>query len=314
MVRASWAETVKRLSGITGVSQVWGRQPEWYIWISERPGPFALVLEHSTGGKTGTHDFHQGLFAVKCFPYPQHVVFESFSAAEQQFLKSTRFDRTHTPVYEARPEIPTSFFNIASLMVTSYPQNRITVFTLESLDTIRLVNNRNNGSAPAADMAHTDASLLRSVPGWEIGYPLFDSLISLYAFSFRLAPQWFRLSQLSGFEHALMADETITMRPCLKSRVFSASLVFTENPTDEPDQWLPVLDEGEEILCESRLDNGSRHSGDIPNPLINPLWWHLAEAEIGSDLSSLCGCCDHGRQTCSCDKPGFATMAGPFKT
>lgn len=313
MVRSSWAETVKKLSGITGVSQVWGRQPEWYIWISGKPGPFALVLEHCAGGKTGSHDYHQGLFTVKCFPYPQHVVFKSFSEAEQQFLQSSRFDRTNTPVYEARPEIPPSFFNIASLMVTSYPQNGITVFTIESLDTIRLVKTCNTGSASVTDMTHTDTCLLRNVPGWEIGYPLFDSLISLYAFSFRQAPQWFRLSRLPGFEHALMADETIIMKACSTNRVFSASLVFAEDPTDKANQWLPMLEEGEEIQFESRLVHCTRFSGDIPNPHINPLWWHLAEADIGSELSSLCGCCDHGHQTCSCDKPGIAAMAGRFK-
>jgi hypothetical protein len=283
------------------VSQVWGRQPEWYIWISEKPGPYALVLEHSTGGKTGIHDFHQGMFAVKCFPYPQHSVFERFSEAERQCLKSARFDQTNTPVYEARPDIPPSFFNIASLMITSYPQNGTAVFTIESLDTIRMANTCDAGSAPGTDMAHTQARLLRSVPGWEMGYALFDSLISLYAFSIRMAPQWFRLSRLPGFEHALMADETITVRPCSKSRVFSANLIFAEVPTVNPNQWLPVLDEGEEILFESRLDSSTRHSGDIPNPLINPLWWHLAEADIGSEMSTICGCRDHDHQSCSCN-------------
>jgi hypothetical protein len=225
-------------------------------------------------------------------------VFGSYSEAERHCLKSTRFDQTNTPVYEARPDIPPSFFNIASLMITSYPQNGTTVFTVESLDTIRMVNTCDTGGSPATDI---DSCLLRSVPGWEMGYPLFDSLISLYAFSIRMAPRWFRLSRLPGFEHVLMSDETITMRPCSKSRVFSASLVFTEDPTVEPNQCLPVLDEGEGILFESRLDHCTRHSGDIPNPLINPLWWHLAEADIGSEMSTICGCRDHDHLSGSCN-------------
>ena len=70
MVRASWAETVKGLSGVTGVSQVWGNQPEWYIWISGQPGPYGLVLEQTTEQIQGARPVHQGLFFGEVLSMP----------------------------------------------------------------------------------------------------------------------------------------------------------------------------------------------------------------------------------------------------
>jgi hypothetical protein len=300
MVRASWAETVKSLSGITGVSQVWDRQPEWYIWISGKPGPYALTLEHTTGWSTGTQDVHRGQFAVKCFPHPEHAVSKCYSEAEQQLLKSDRFDQTRTPVFEKRAQIPPSFFTIAGLTVTSCPDSGISVFTFDSMDSIRLVNTGTTGVAASTARRCDENLLLRSIPGWKIGYPLFDSLISLYAFSSRLAPQWFRLSRSPGFEHVLSADETIIDRPSSQCRVFSVSLLFVENAMIDAHQWLPEIEAGEEVLSESRHDSCAADSKDIPNPPMNPLWQHLAQADIVSELSSLCGCCDHVHPAGSC--------------
>jgi len=299
MVRASWAETVKGLSGVTGVSQVWGNQPEWYIWISGQPGPYGLVLQHTTELVEGPHHIHQGFFTVKCFPCPQSNAFASYSRAEQDIVKSSRFDRTNTPVYEARPEIPPSFFNIASLMVSVDAGDKAAAFTFESLDTIRLVSPAYNESAlHTCEPKVVEGDLLRSVAGWTIGYPLFNSLVCLYAFYVRRPPVWFRMSHLPGFEQVQKTDGNIEARPCDQSRILSASLVFADDTIKQYDHWMPDTEEGEEILFDSRLDSGTLNAGKAPDQHINPLWWHLAEADIGSEMASLCGCSDHHVNSC----------------
>jgi hypothetical protein len=299
MVRASWAETVKKLSGVTGVSQVWGDQPEWYIWISGQPGPYGLVLQHTTDLVKGSHQMHQGFFTVKCFPCTQSPAFASYSRAEQDILKSPRFDKTNTPVYEARSEIPSSFFNIGSLMVLADARGKVAAFTFESLDTIRLVSPVCNGNAShTCEPKAAEGDLLRSVAGWTIGYPLFNSLVSLYAFYVRRPPVWFRMSHLPGFEHVQKTDGDIEARPCAQSRILSASLVFADDTIAQYAHLMPDPEEGEEILFDSRLDSGTMKNGKAPDPHINPFWRHLAEADISSEMASLCGCIDHHVNSC----------------
>jgi len=302
MVRASWFETVKELSGVTGVSQVWGNQPEWYIWISGQPGPYGLVLQHTTDLVKGPQHMHQGFFTVKSFPCPQSPAFAGYSQAEKDIVKSSRFDLTNTPVYEARSEIPSSFFNIGSLMVSADAGGRMAAFTFESLDTIRLVSPIYKSSAPCTcDPKSAEGDLLRSVAGWTIGYPLFNSLVCLYAFYVRRPPVWFRMSHLPGFEHVQKTDGNIEARPCAQSRIHSASLVFADDTIMQYTHLMPDPEEGEEIMFDSRLDPEILKDGKAPGQHINPLWWHLAEADIGSEMTSLCGCSDHDYHAGPCE-------------
>jgi hypothetical protein len=302
MVRASWFETVKGLSGVTGVSQVWGNQPEWYIWLSGQPGPYGLVLQQTTDRVNDLHNMHQGFFTVKCFPSPQSPEFASYSPAEREIVKSSRFDRTNTPVYEARPEIHPSFFNIGSLSVSADDQGRAAVFTFESLDTIRLVSSAYDESTlHTCEPKFVEGDLLRCVAGWTIGYPLFNSLVCLYAFYVRRPPGWFRMSRLPGFEHIQKTDGNIEMRPCDQSRILSASLVFADDTMKQYAQLMPDPEEGEEILFDSQLDTKTLKNSEASDPHINPLWRHLAEADISSEMTSLCGCSDKHVNSCEAE-------------
>jgi hypothetical protein len=214
-------------------------------------------------------------------------------------LKGPLFDLTNTPVYEARPEIHPSFFNIGSLIVSADVLGRAAAFTFESLDTIRLVSPAYNGSAPiTCEPKIAEGDLLRSVAGWTIGYPLFNSLVCLYAFYVRRAPVWFRMSRLPGFEHVQKTDGNIEVKPCAASRILSASLVFADDMMMRYTDWMPDPEEGEEILFDSRLDPETLKKSEASDPHINPLWLHLAEADIGSEMASLCGCSDHHVNSC----------------
>ena len=106
------------------------------------------------------------------------------------------------------------------------------------------------------------------------------------------------MSHLPGFEHVQKTDGNIEARPCAQSRILSASLVFADDTMMQYAHWMPDPEEGEEIMFDSRLDPETLNDGEAPDPHINPLWWHLAEADIGSEMASLCGCSDHHVNSC----------------
>ena len=80
LITASWVERVQKMLDITGVSQVWGDAPEWYIWIDGAPGVYALVFDDGRSFDALDHTLHQGQFAVKCYPYATAGVFDFASS------------------------------------------------------------------------------------------------------------------------------------------------------------------------------------------------------------------------------------------
>jgi hypothetical protein len=287
-------DAVKQLTGITAVSQVWGDRPEWYLWIADAAGPFDLVLHHTTEFVSGNLTLVQGLFAVKCYPYPERSIFASFSEIEQHLIQCDRFDHTNTPRFEARSEIPDTLFSIGTLTITADAELSFAVLTFETLDYLRVVEGAGKVGPVAGD--GSPAHPLRNVPGWEIGYPLFDRIIALYAFSCRRPPCYHRLARAPGFEHSLTEGRQIEIRPSPTIRLFSATTVFSdEMDTPLPARLfgLPELETEEELIVEKRFPIGCGSLEGFETPGVNPLWWRLATDEFACELTSTCGC-SHG--------------------
>jgi hypothetical protein len=102
LLRASWVTDVMQLIGITGISQVWDDRPEWYLILSDRPGPYSLSLERTIDLKVSGKTWIGGYFSVKCFPNKDSSVFSGFSKDEQRMLYSDLFDHTRTPIFETK--------------------------------------------------------------------------------------------------------------------------------------------------------------------------------------------------------------------
>jgi hypothetical protein len=290
-LKASWVDSVKQLTGITAVSQVWGERPEWYLWIAGAVGPYNIVLHHTSELVSGRETFQQGFFAVKCYPYRDTALFSSFAETERELIQSDRFDHTNTPCFEARAEIPEAFFSIGSLMLTTNLEDSIAVLTFESLDALRVSQGFDQICEVPAD--GPPPRLLRNVPGWGIGYPLFDRLGTLYAFSARCSPRYYRMTRASGFEHSVTAGGQIEVRPSQTSQLISASLLFSselDSLNRPPSAGLPDLEPGEEILMEKKFSFGSESLEGCQIVGVNPLWWRLATAEFKCCLASICGC------------------------
>ncbi len=303
LLTASWVEKVQKMLDLAGVSQVWGERPEWYIWIDGAPGVYALVFEEGEIIDATDQPRVRGQFAVKCYPYAAAGVFDSFSPAEREMVTGELFDHTHTPRLESRQRIPEAFFTVGSLSFMLNAAETVVLFTYDSLDflkwaTIPPKTGHRNGLNDSAEK-----SIIRNIPAWQVGYPLFDRLISLYAFYSKRSPTFIGATQSPGFECMVDIDQTLESRVCDETWQYSTSVLFL-NATDIEKlvhtNWRAHVEPEEKIVFEHTCSHPAcNHFATDKRPpvVINPLWWDLAHADLKSELTSTCGCEDHEHRT-----------------
>jgi hypothetical protein len=305
LITASWVEPVQHMLNLKAVSQVWGDKPEWYIWLAQAPGVYALVLEDAETFKTEDTTLCMGHFAIKCYPYVDDGIFTAFSSQEQEMAASDLFDETHTPRLEVRERIPETFFAVGSISIILDEAETIALFTVDSLDALRLcVHSVSEGQWPSS--ANTvSQGIIRNVPGWQISYPLFDRLIGLYSFQFRQPPVFIGATRSPGFEYLVNAEQNMECRSCTETQQLAASLLFlkTSPVTSLVDTiWREPLGPEEKIMFMRDLPSSFSNQLSLECPQevpINALWWELANTELKSELSSTCGCCNHPHNRCS---------------
>lgn len=305
LITASWVEQVKKMLGLTRVSQVWGDRPEWYIWIDGAPGAYALVFEEGEIIQAAEQTLALGQFAVKCYPDVGATVFDSFSPQEREMVTGDLFDHTHTPKLEATSAVPEAFFTVGSISLILDAAETAAMFTFDSLDFLRwsLLNQIFRQENCLYD-AH-DKKVIRNLPGWQIGYPLFDRLISLYAFHSKRSPTFIGATQSPGFECIVDINQTPQSQACDETKQWSTSVLFL-NAADTDAMvnatWRAHLDSKEQIVYEQNFrnptDNPKKENIGRPQVGINPLWWELAHSDLKSELASPCGCSDHEHHTC----------------
>ena len=301
LLTASWVEQVQKMLELTGVSQVWGDRPEWYVWIDGAPGVYALIFEEGEAIQVNDQRMQLGRFAVKCYPYVSAGVFEVFSPPEREMVTSDLFDHTHTPRLETQQQVPGAFFTVGSISLASDAAETVALFTFESLDFLRWsALSSENGAANHLP----EKSCIRNVPGWQVGYPLFDRLVSLYAFYAKQPPAFIGATRSPGFETIIDTHQTPVSRVCADIQLQSSSVLFA-SPADT-DAWVDTLwraqlDHEEHIVFEHACSQHACHhftDNTMPQVAINSLWWDLAHADLKSELASTCGCEDHEHRAC----------------
>jgi hypothetical protein len=301
LITASWVEQVQKMLNLAGISQVWGNRPEWYVWIDGAPGVYALVFER--GGTIAGPDkiLYAGHFAVKCYPDVTAGVFETFSPREREMVASDLFDHTHTPRFESHEEIPEAFFTVGSISFALDAAETVSLLTFDSLDFLRwAILPPETGSTNH----QPEKCLLRNIPGWQIGYPLFDRLVSLYAFYSKQPPAFIGATRSPGFECIIDASQTPENRICADTRQWSTSVLFVDSGDGSAwvdAVWRAQLDPEEKIVFEYACPpSAGNHFVDCEmSPVtINSLWWDLAHADLKSELASTCGCEDHQHYEC----------------
>ena len=175
LIKSSWVKAVQDLLALEAVSQVWGDRPEWYFWIKGAPGIYSLALVDAEISDIDGQKPILGQFFIKCYPYPGSREIGCFSAEEQSALNSDIFDSTHTPRIEAKSQIDDSWFTVGSISLLQWTNEQRVMLTYDSLEhiiTCQLKFSKNGDE--------TGLEVIRNVPGWEMGYPLFNCLIGLF--------------------------------------------------------------------------------------------------------------------------------------
>lgn len=299
LVTASWVDDVKGVTGLKGVSQVWGEKPAWYLWIADTPGVYALQLEGITTPEPGSGNRITGSFAVKCYPYPHQKVFRTFSFQEQALIKSEFFDHTHTPRFSHREQIPDTLFNVAAVELNVDPVQGQALFVLEGLDLMqnyyaqRVVRNYSQlGQKKQFDNGDID----RRVPGWDLGYPLFDRLICLYSFYSKQSPRWLRLTRSPGFCFLIENDQSVCVQ-APEINLFTLKVLFGSGNDTSHEQadliFHQSADVDQEVIYDRQFHCDHFHpepDQPLQLPPLNELWWSLAHSDYKSTLASTCGC------------------------
>jgi hypothetical protein len=250
----------------------------------------------------------QGFFSIKCYPFDNTTVFDTFSHEERMLIQSGLFDETHTPRFEENQKIADSLFNVAAMEYRVNQDESMACFTLESLDTLRWIypeETAQDFDPTLKSRCYRKGGIGRSVPGWQLGYPVFDRLLCMYAYYSKTRPVRVRIARSPGFEYVHTGAHTFECRDAPENHRLSATVFFASpNRPDmgiflsEPEMLEPEEESDQaEILLDLAFTCGHLHHSEKMAPLqgvegatVNPLWWSLAETAYASNLASTCGC------------------------
>jgi len=299
LITASWIENLKTELGLTGVAQVWGDRPSWYFWVTDAPGVFHLEFANADTVTTETGTFYTADFIIKCYPYPRHSLFKTFSSLEKALVQSPFFDNTHSPAFEYREQLPPDLFNIATMAITVDASHQIIRFGFETFDLLRTVCLHDTVRRhPELNQRYTlkAGTVDRNVPAMHIGYPFFGRMLCLHAYAAGKTPARIQLARRRGFEFGL-DSETVRFIPSNIIQHYRYGVWFhplSKFQTGDPDQ-LPATtsNEAEKILYDRAFPCGHFHPSQAEKELPLPLddrWWALAHARYASHLTSCCGC------------------------
>lgn len=299
LVTTSWVDDVKHSTGINAVSQVWSEKPAWYFWISGTPGVHALQLEDISAPQSERQGWVSGMFAVKCYPFPQESVFRSFSFQERSLILSNCFDHTHTPRFSHREQISDTLFNVAAVELNVEPDDRWALFVLEGLDLLHISYNSEvvmNYPVLRKEKRFKSGEIDRNVPGWELGYPLFDRLLCLYSFYSKKTPIRLWLTRAPGFSYVFDNGRAARLK-APEINLFSLNVLFGDAETaDCPEADLirrQGIGDDQEVVYDRTFhcDRFHREPDQPPHvPAFNEQWWSLAHSDYKSTMSSTCGC------------------------
>ena len=303
LITASWVEEIKRLLQITGISQIWkDGPPAWYFWIDSSPGVHELRLEDSFSSFKKGRELFTGLFAVKFYPFPHKEIFYDFSFEEQTFIQSPFFDKSNTPTFENYIDIPEILFKVGIVELTVDTENNQTLFKLESLDRIRtkfkketVLECKSFNKSRHFHEGETD----RDVPGWDLGYSLYDPLLGLYANYSKTQPYRIIMTRETGFEFIYDKNNILESSATNDTELNTLSVIFTDEAERHQVQTDELLHEetkdvNREVIFDQCFPCGHSHDMNSQSlsslPWLNHQWWHLAKANYKSNLASLCGC------------------------
>jgi hypothetical protein len=300
LITASWVDEVKQLLGLDGVSQIWSETPAWYFWLSEAPGPFEFHFESGADQGRDNSGAASGFFEVKFFPRPSEWAFSAFSPEERALVSSDLFDHTNTVRSEARERIHPHLFSIGTIGISFSQEDDVSaLFTLEAPEISRWRTRRNLGVEPNPGVVpgkERGGEVVRNVPAWRLARVLFDSLVSLHAFSAGARPTRVIFARSPGFEVVEGENGVIALEETDDLSLNTLTVLFTGGTGAEAREMNLAMDrESAGSDCRVVVDWKSdchihaRPPSDVSDH-VSSLWWTIADVKRHSSLGSTCGC------------------------
>jgi hypothetical protein len=209
------------------------------------------------------------------------------------------FDKTNTPRFENQDDIPRDLFTVATLSITMELESNVAMFCLESMACIQTrYILETHQFLPLIKKEHIvrEQEIDRAVPGFQMGYRLFDCLMSLYANTHKLSPLEVGCTQIPGYEVVVCGND-VEMQKTDNTKGYSLSVLFsglnTEGLIMDSDPRMPHKSIGDKCIFKERFKRGHYHKTEHELKLpvrLNQKWWSLAHGHYDSELASTCGC------------------------
>lgn len=297
LITASWVDKIKERIGLQAVSPVWGDEPAWYFWMSQTAGAYSLELNETMNDQWDRKHMAGGMFGLKCYPFSNGELFHHFSFEEQAFVTSDLFDDTHTPLFEHRDRIPASLFNIAAIEMTMNTTDNLALFSLEALNSMQTFSGQ---TFPEINKkkSYITGEKVRDVPGYDLGYPLFSCLLSLYSFYSRTKPARVLMTRGPGFKYIYTSPQAYQCVDTGDVQIYSLNVMFSDGASKNLATGKKLIEErlkdpGIEIVFDQKYTAGhlpGNHISPLVNADLDKKWWSLAEADYKSHMTSTCGC------------------------
>ncbi len=283
VVRGLSSSAVAARVGLAGASEVWGgaeprERPAWYLWLRGAPGAWQLELDSAEVLAPADGLAAAARFTVRHYPSSSDPDFERFSPEERRFATEA-LDATGTPRIEVAGEIPAALFTVGSVDWALDPGTDDSVVALASLDRLRTRTE--------------DDDLVRDVPGWRLGFPIFSLLAGLHAQVERRAATRILVSRQPGFE-AVISGRTVDHRDAPDVVQGDALLLFARTPASGggASRLLDALrDPAGELVADAALVPGEHPPRELaPDPRL-PV--HVSHAWFGGEEhveQTLCAC------------------------
>ena len=299
LIVSSWSEQFRSDIGFKGVSQIWGERLAWYFWLADSPGVYQLEMMDTEEDQDTRENRCTAVFNVKCYPYQDRPEFQSFSFLEQKLVQSDLFDDTNTPVFEHKADIPPDLFTVATVEIDMDLEGHATIVSFESMDHLRTrFAQETHQTFPMVNLSRTFGmqEIDRDVLGFQMGYPLFDCLMCLYANTHNQPPVNIRLTRLPGYEFVIK-DGDVHARENRNIKGLNLNMFYSATGLGAYPAGNYIFgdsNEGrEDIIYDRHFACGHFHESKEEEKLpmmLNQQWWSLSHTHYESELTSSCGC------------------------
>jgi hypothetical protein len=297
LLAASWAEELRRLLGMRGVSQIWDEIPAWYFWFQDAPGAYQLSYDEALDLDLLERGIRSALFEVKCFPVAAHEAYPEFSPDEREYVSSALFDETGTPHYAARDRIPAELFTVGALAISlSAEHEGSALFTLEALDRGRVRRSPNFPRRSRRPTGSPNPDLLRNVPSWDCTRQLFDRIVALHAYHNGQYPQEIRASRAQGLEWIVDCNGAVSGHDTDATQMMTVSVLFKAAPDETFRILTRIMDELHTAPDQNQAfrwtagDDHAHHQPSDSDQYAHSWWWKVPGMEKKTLLDSTCGC------------------------